>query len=98
MLGLYSLQEMASVFFQLLLEIQLKKKGIGSHLISFLKKNEEILNGWIVEDDMKYIKRNGEIYLSKIQFYKKLGFEIRYEDKWVTDRITTIKIKWKQLT
>jgi len=53
------------------------------------------LNGWVVDGE-RYIKSNGEKYLSPLEFYKKNDFEILVGERLETEKISAVKIKWKK--
>jgi GNAT superfamily N-acetyltransferase len=68
--------------------------GIGKNLLEKIKTNETELLGWVINhsnDD----KKNGEKYISPINFYKKCDFTITTE-RLQSNLISAIKIKWKK--
>jgi len=80
-------------WFAILLANEIQKKGYGKQLLNVLQKEENSLNGWVI-DHNQYTKPNGEIYRSPLDFYLKCGFlatDIRLE----TEKISALKIVWE---
>ncbi|MEO8254232.1 MAG: GNAT family N-acetyltransferase [Flavobacterium sp.] len=80
-------------WFAILLNHQIQGKGIGSHLINELKKNNTSLNGWVTDLETE-IKQNQKYYRSPMEFYIKNGFKILTEIRIENDRISGVKINW----
>ena len=83
------------IWFSMIVDTSIQKKGFGTRLLNEVKKFEDEINGWAVADD-KYLKNNGEKYLSPIEFYRKNNFEILTGEKLENEKISAIKIKWKK--
>lgn len=81
-------------WFAILLDKNLQNKGIGTQLLNFLKTKENQLTGWVI-DHSNDIKLDGTIYKSPLQFYIKNKFEIIENQRLETDKISAVKIKWK---
>lgn len=81
-------------WFAIILSSSIQGQGIGSKIMSYLKTNEEILCGWVV-DHNEDIKVNGELYVSPLNFYLKQGFDIVNEQRLELPTLSAIKISWK---
>ena len=70
-------------------------QGKGTSLLSKLKSDNELLNGWVIDHD-KDRKRNGEIYQSPLQFYEKNGFKVFPEYRLELPILSAVKISWSK--
>ena len=68
-------------------------KGLGKQMLSELKKDNEILNGWVIDHNNDK-KLNGNNYKSPIEFYQKNNFNIINEVRLELDTISAVKINW----
>jgi hypothetical protein len=82
-------------WFTLILDSEIQGKGYGRKLLSMGKEINSELNGWVI-DSSNYRKENGEMYKSPTGFYEKNGFQILFDVKFKTEKLTTIKINWKR--
>lgn len=80
-------------WFAIILSERIKGKGLGQKLLNELKKVNKVLNGWVIDHNNSK-KRNGQLYVSPLNFYKKCGFEIIHEERLELDKISAVKIKW----
>lgn len=80
-------------WFAMILDSQFQGKGYGSQLLDITKKEENELNGWVI-DHNKDIKKNGKTYLHPIEFYFKNDFTLLSEKRLELDKISAVKIKW----
>ncbi|GGH19011.1 GNAT family N-acetyltransferase [Sphingobacterium alkalisoli] len=81
-------------WFAIILSSSIQAQRIGSKIMSYLKTNEEILSGWVIDHNQD-IKVNGELYLSPLNFYLKQGFNIVKEQRLELPTLSAIKIRWK---
>ncbi|HSD06617.1 GNAT family N-acetyltransferase [Flavobacterium sp.] len=79
-------------WFAIILNSKIHRKGYGRLLLNELKKNESILNGWVI--DQNGIRQNKKQYISPLEFYIKNGFEIILDTRIETDKISAVKIRW----
>jgi len=70
-----------------------QRRSIGTRLMHELQTTEQKVYGWIVLED-NYIKRDGSVYLSPKEFYKKFDFVIT-DEFFASDALTTTKIYWQ---
>lgn len=82
-------------WFLAIINSKMQGRKFGTQIIELAKKENEELNGWVIDSD-RYIKSNGEIYKSPVEFYRKNGFQILDQTPLKTDQINAIKIKWSQ--
>ena len=75
---------------------KMNKKGHGTVLLNELKRNNLVLNGWVI-DHKNEIKQNNEPYISPIDFYKKNGFLVNHDIRIKNDKISALKIIWKDV-
>lgn len=81
-------------WFLVILDSKIHHNGFGTQLMKLAKKDWDELNGWVIIEN-HYLKADGEIYLSPIQFYIKNGFKIIDNIQLDTGKITATKITWK---
>jgi hypothetical protein len=81
-------------YFVLLVSEKKKKNGIGTILIEEMKKSEDIIMGWVVELNT-YIKSDGTLYHSPVDFYKRSGFIIT-DEKCEENNFSIVKIMWQR--
>tara|TARA_R110000868_G_scaffold218674_1_gene469493 strand:+ start:456 stop:935 length:480 start_codon:yes stop_codon:yes gene_type:complete len=80
-------------WFAIILNVEIQGRGFGTKLLNFAKAKEEVLNGWLI-DNNRESKINGEFYKSPLNFYLKNGFEIEQDSRLKLDEISAVKIKW----
>lgn len=69
-------------------------RGVGKMLIEEMKKVENEVTGLVVESD-NYVRKNGSIYRSPIDFYKKLGFIVT-DERVFKHGINTVKVAYSR--
>ena len=82
-------------WFAILVDKNSQGSGKGSLLMEELKKNKNSLNGWVVDHEND-VKQNKEQYKSPLLFYVKNGFVICQETRIENQKISAVKINWKQ--
>lgn len=82
-------------WFAIIIDSSLHGKGVGSKILDLAKSSNKELNAW-VNDNNTDLKRNGEIYVSPLQFYIKNGFEVLTDIRIETDILSAVKIKWSK--
>lgn len=82
-------------WFAIIISEDFQGKGIGTLLLNKLKENYNELNGWVIDHERDK-KSNGKIYKSPIDFYKKNKFEIIYKTRLELEKISAVKINWKE--
>jgi len=82
-------------WFAIILDAKIQKKGFGNLLLSRLKARETQLNGWVIDHNNDF-KQDGSCYVSPLNFYIKNGFVAIPEIRLETDKISAVKIEWKQ--
>ena len=80
-------------WFVIIIDSKYQRKGIARQLIENALLDSTELYGWVIDTE-KYIKQNGDIYKTPIEFYKKLGFVITNE-RLENEKLSAVKIKWK---
>lgn len=80
-------------WFAIILSEKIKGKGFGRKMVNELKQHEHILNGWVIDHNNDK-KKNGQIYFSPLEFYKKCGFEILSDTRLELEKISAVKIRW----
>jgi hypothetical protein len=80
-------------WFAIILSEIIKGKGLGRKMLNELKKEEQILNGWVIDHNNDK-KKNGQLYVSPLKFYEKCDFEILVDERLELDKISAVKIKW----
>lgn len=82
-------------WFAIILNQDIQGTGKGSLLINELKKNKDSLNGWVIDHEND-VKQNKEQYKSPMLFYVKNGFVICTETRIENEKMSAVKINWKQ--
>lgn len=81
-------------WFAIIISKEFQGKGIGTKLLEKIKSDETELFGWVI-DHSNDNKKNGEKYISPLNFYKKCNFTITTE-RLQSNLIAAIQIKWKK--
>lgn len=82
-------------FFVMIVDKRFKRRGLGSQLLDFSKKENDHLYGWIVLNE-EYKLIDGSHYSSPLSFYEKNGFIILPEVKSPTNILDAVLIKWEK--
>ncbi|AUC15508.1 GNAT family N-acetyltransferase [Tenacibaculum sp. SZ-18] len=83
-------------WFAIILDSKLHGKGFGTKILELAKQKENELNGWVI-DHNKNKKKNGELYISPLNFYLKNGFRKLTANRLELDKISAVKVKWKNV-
>ncbi|WP_311561311.1 N-acetyltransferase [Prevotella bivia] len=81
-------------WFAIILSPTIQKKGIGRAMLKFLITKEKPLNAWVIDQD-RYMKSNGQPYLSPLSFYLKLGCEVSKEEVSKSGNFSVVRIKFE---
>lgn len=81
-------------WFGIIVASKLQRKSFGTILLDELKKNNPVLNGWVI-DHQNDVKRNKEVYLSPLDFYTKYGFIVNQSIRMQNEKISAVKIRWE---
>jgi hypothetical protein len=84
------------VRFSIIVSSKHKGKGLGSMLISRLKKENQEFYGWVIDHD-EDLKLDGGIYKSPMSFYLKHDFHILNEKRIDSEMIRAVLIKWSSI-
>jgi GNAT superfamily N-acetyltransferase len=82
-------------WFAIILEENIKGRGIGRSMIETIKQSESVLNGWVIDHNNDN-KKNGQPYISPLPFYVKCGFKILASTRLELDNISAVKIIWRK--
>ncbi|KFF07444.1 hypothetical protein [Flavobacterium reichenbachii] len=80
-------------WFAIILDHKTQGKGNGSLLINELKKNNNSLNGWVIDQENE-VKQNKEFYISPMPFYIKNDFTVLKEVRIENEKMSGVKINW----
>ena len=78
-------------WFAIILSSTIQKKGIGRIMLKYLISKEKHLRAWVIDND-RYVKSNGQPYISPLSFYTKLGYKISKKDTSTSGELSVIKI------
>ena len=70
--------------------------GAGQKVLEYLKTHNESLNGWVIKEESRYVKKDGSPYPLPLSKYLKHGFEICTGELLVTDKINAVKVIWRR--
>ncbi|WP_289663965.1 hypothetical protein [Flavobacterium panacagri] len=90
----YTFLRDSEVWFAIMLNYQIQGKGYGRILLEEIKKNNEDLNGWVIDHEND-IKRNNKKYKSPLEFYVLNGFDVLADIRLENEKISAVKINWK---
>ena len=82
-------------WFAIILDSKFHGKGLGTRILNLVKEKESELNGWVI-DHNRAKKKNGQPYISPLNFYLKNGFEKLTENRLEMDKISAIQIRWRK--
>ncbi|WET00653.1 hypothetical protein P0R33_12820 [Flavobacterium sp. YJ01] len=82
------------IWFAIMLNYQIQGKGYGKILLEEIKKNNQNLNGWVIDHEND-IKSNKEKYKSPLKFYISNGFSVLEDVRLENEKISAVKINWK---
>lgn len=80
-------------WFAIIIDNIIQGRGYGIKLMDRLKETEDNFSGWVI-DHNNGRKLNGELYLSPLGFYKKIGFRVCYGDRIESDKMSGVRIEW----
>jgi GNAT superfamily N-acetyltransferase len=82
-------------WFGIIVESSLHGKGLGRSLLNYAKSKEPELNGWVI-DHQNSQRKDGQLYQSPLEFYKKQGFEVHCDIRLELPEISAVKIHWRK--
>lgn len=82
-------------WFAIIMDVDMSGKGLGTHLLNLGKENQPVLNGWVI-DHQNDLKRNGEPYVSPLNFYLKNGFIVLANNRLELEKLSALKIRWEK--
>jgi GNAT superfamily N-acetyltransferase len=83
-------------WFAMLLDSSVHGNGYGTMLLNAAKKENNILNGWVVEKS-NFKKQNGDFYRSPGVFYLKNGFKLLQNSRLENEKLSAVKIVWENI-
>jgi hypothetical protein len=81
-------------WFAVIIAKEFQGTGLGKSLLEKIKTNETELLGWVI-DHSNDVKKNGEKYISPVDFYTKCDFSIT-DERLQSNLISAIQIKWRK--
>jgi GNAT superfamily N-acetyltransferase len=82
-------------WFAITIAEEFQRQGKGTCLLDELKRENEILNGWVIDHEND-VKANGLLYQSPILFYERNGFQIFPEYRLEIPILSAVKIRWNR--
>lgn len=79
--------------FSIIVDSIYQNNGWGKALMLELMTDLEEFYGWVIDRDGD-LKSNGQPYQSPMEFYRKLGFQIREDQRIDTEMLHAVKIHW----
>jgi hypothetical protein len=86
----------AEKWFAIILDSSVQYQRYGTSLLNILKAKEQILNGWVT-DHNRYVKKDQTNYRSPLDFYLKNNFTICDQIRLETNKLSAVKIQWKNI-
>jgi len=84
----------SETWFAIILDSSIQKQGFGTLLLDKLKADEKALSGWVVDHD-RYLKTNGDTYLSPLNFYLKNGFGVNRQLRLESAQLSAAMVRWQ---
>lgn len=81
-------------WFGIIIADTLQGSGWGKKLMQLAQESATTLCGWVIDHDHE-LRSDGSAYLSPLQFYLKLGFELQ-EERLENGPISCAKITWRR--
>lgn len=81
--------------FAIIVSSKHQKKGLGIELINQAKKNNSVLNGWVIISE-GHKRQNSKPYKLPLGFYQNLGFQVLAEEKEIQG-LRLVKIRFEEL-
>ncbi|WP_299456121.1 GNAT family N-acetyltransferase [uncultured Microscilla sp.] len=81
-------------WFAMLLNDDIQGQGIGSGLLQHAQAQNKVLNGWVI-DHHHYVRKDGQTYISPIEFYIKNGFQVLTDQRLETEQLSLVKVRWE---
>lgn len=82
-------------WFALIVAPNFQGKGFGSNILSAMKQQYGVLNGWVIKDS-NYLTLSGASYLSPFSFYLKNNFELIPNRVFDNGKIKAVHMVWKR--
>jgi hypothetical protein len=82
-------------WFAIILDQKIHGQGKGTLLLEKMKTNEQTLNGWVIDHENDR-KQDGTPYKSPLGFYERNDFVICGATRMENEKISAVKIVWKQ--
>lgn len=80
--------------FAIIVSSKHQKKGLGIELINQAKKNNSVLNGWVIISE-GHKRQNSKPYKLPLGFYQNLGFQVLKEEKEIQG-LRLVKIRFEE--
>jgi hypothetical protein len=82
--------------FSIIVASNYQKEGLGSALLSEMKKEGVPFSGWVIDHDTD-VKSDGSYYLSPLNFYLKNGFRMDDSRRLNNEMIKAVLVRYKPL-
>lgn len=82
-------------WFVVLVKDKVQGLGHGTALVNKITAGESKISGWAIEND-NFVKTDGKVYKSPLNFYRKTGFTICPAIKLKSEKISAVKIIWEK--
>ena len=89
----FDFQRNGAKWFGIIVSPHSQGKGYGKKLLSHAQSINNELNGWVIQDSL-FVKANGAIYASPMEFYRKAGFKKSASEKISIHGMPAVHIKW----
>ncbi|WP_286859449.1 MULTISPECIES: N-acetyltransferase [Sphingobacterium] len=80
-------------WFAIILSNIIQGRGLGLDLMNKLKKDEQELNGWVIDNDLG-IKQDKKPYRSPLGFYTKNNFALLTDQRLELPTLSAVKVIW----
>ncbi|EAY31248.1 N-acetyltransferase [Microscilla marina] len=81
-------------WFAMLLNDNIQGQGVGSELLRRAQAQNKVLNGWVI-DHNDYVRKDGQAYISPVEFYLKNNFQVLTDQRFKTEQLSLVKIRWE---
>jgi len=84
----------AQWWFAIILDETQQGKGLGTRLLSLLKEKTTLLYGWVIDSHTE-IRKDGSLYRSPLEFYRKNWFFVLEDQRLELENLSAVKIRWE---
>jgi hypothetical protein len=83
-------------WFAIILNKNAQGKGFGKKFMNAIKHDENRLCGWVIDKE-NFLKKNGDMYKSPLNFYINNSFNLNPDIRIDNEKLSAVKITWRSI-